>query len=89
MTYWRAPFVFAIISWVANEFTVRFLLCRRAPNETNDQAKQEIVQNTDSNKWPSLEQILQRLGLENFILTFQLEQIDGEALVGFVKEGES
>ena len=65
-------------------------MCRRTPDETQDQGKQDVVQNTDSNKSPSLEQILQRLGLENFILTFQMEQIDGEALVCFMKkEGES
>ena len=75
---------------IRKKTTFRLFLCRRTPDETQDQGKQDVVQNTDSNKSPSLEQILQRLGLENFILTFQMEQIDGEALVCFMKkEGES
>ena len=37
----------------------------------------------DIDKPPSLEEILQHLGLDNFFLTFQMEQIDGEALVCF------
>jgi anti-anti-sigma regulatory factor len=57
-------------------------LCRKLTNERKDQVKKETVGNVQSNTLPSLEQILQRLGLENFILTFQMEQIDGEALVG-------
>jgi protein tyrosine phosphatase (PTP) superfamily phosphohydrolase (DUF442 family) len=64
------------------KLTFRLLLCRRTVNERKDQPKEETVQNTDANTSPSLEQILQRLGLENFILTFEMEQIDGEALVG-------
>ena len=35
----------------------------------------------EENTGPELDQILKHLGLDNFCLTFQMEQIDGEALV--------
>ncbi|XP_046851691.1 phospholipase DDHD2-like [Xenia sp. Carnegie-2017] len=55
---------------------------KQSKMNTSQACQQRNVQhNVDSSTLPNLEQILQRLGLENFLLTFQMEQIDGEALM--------
>ena len=63
--------------YLTEKMTFHLFLCRKTT-----EGKEATAQNANPNTPPSLEQILQRLGLENFILTFQMEQIDGESLVG-------